>query len=339
MEKLESSKEKLRIIAVEEHYLTPAFLQGIGKSYKTMADPANGHPMASHLSKIVDMSGELGDVRISNMDNAGVDVQVLSMTFPGAEGLQGDEAVAFARESNDYLAEVIKKYPTRFAGFATLPISVPDKAAAELARAVNDFGFKGALINGHNNGRYLDDPFFWPILESAEALQVPIYIHPTAPPQDVIKTYYTGNFSAAVSNVFALPGFGCHIETAVHLLRLILSGVFDRYPNLQVMIGHLGETLPFMLPRFDQQFPQNLTKLNRKISEYLRENVYYSFSGFNWTQAFLDLYLQVGADRIIYSGDYPWSTEDARTVLNNLPIPPVDKEKIAHGNAEKLLKL
>jgi hypothetical protein len=179
--------------------------------------------------------------------------------------LDATEAVTLARESNDQLAEAVRRHPSRFAGFATLPTAVPGTAADELERTVREYGFKGALINGHVKGRYLDDPFFWPILERAEALQVPLYLHPTPPPQPVITASYTGNFAPEVTAGLSYAAWGWHIETAIHVLRLILGGAFDRYPGLQLVIGHMGETLPFMLPRLDLGLPPQVTKLDRPI--------------------------------------------------------------------------
>jgi predicted TIM-barrel fold metal-dependent hydrolase len=274
------------------------------------------------------------------MDAAGIDVQVLSLTAPGVEQLDATEAVALARAANDRLAEAVRRHPSRFAGFAALPTAAPDIAADELERTIHTYGFKGALINGHSRGRYLDDPFFWPILERAEALQVPLYLHPTPPPQPVIATSYTGNYGPEITALLAAAAWGWHIETAIHVLRLILSGAFDRYPRLQLIIGHLGETLPFMLPRLDLGLPPQMTKLDRPIGAYLRENLHYTFSGFNWTPTFLNLLLEVGVDRIMFSADYPYaSMAQARTFLDQLPVSPADKERIAHGNAERLLRL
>ena len=219
-------------------------------------------------------------------------------------------------------------------------VAAPEAAARELERTVKDYGFKGAAINGHIRGRYLDDSYFWPILESAEALGVPLYIHPTPPPQAVIETSYTGNYAPEVAAQLAGAAWGWHIETAIHVLRLILSGAFDRYPKLQLVIGHLGETLPFMLPRLNNSLSKEMTKLQRPMGAYLRENVYYTISGFNFTPAFLDLWLQVGVDRVMFSADYPYgSMEAARSFLDQLPISPADKERVAHGNAERLLRL
>jgi hypothetical protein len=272
------------------------------------------------------------------MDAAGIDVQVLSLTSPGVEQLEATEAVAAARKANDFLGAAVRKYPKHFAGFATLPTAAPDSAVSELERTIRDYGFKGAVINGHVRGRYLDDKFFWPILERAEHLNVPIYLHPTQPPQPVIDASYSG-FSPAVNNLLASAGWGWHIETAIHLIRLILGGAFDRFPKLQIVIGHMGEALPFMLPRFEVM-PMSITKLSRPIHAYLRENVHYTFSGFNFTPNFLDLFLQVGVERIMFSADYPYaSMTRARAFLNELPVSTADREHIAHGNAERLFGL
>jgi predicted TIM-barrel fold metal-dependent hydrolase len=273
------------------------------------------------------------------MDAAGIDVQVLSLTSPGVEQLDATEAVALARQANDHLADAVRRHPNRFAGFAAVPTAAPDTAADELERMVREHGFKGALINGHTRGRYLDDKFFWPILERAEALQVPLYLHPTPPPRPVVEASYAG-FTPEVTARLASGSWGWHIETAIHVIRLILGGAFDRYPSLQLVIGHLGETLPFMLPRIDLTLPTDVTKLDRPMGSYLRENVHYTFSGFNWTPAFLDLLLQVGVDRIMFSADYPYASMTlARTFLDQLPVSPADRDRIAHGNAERLLRM
>lgn len=331
----------MRTITLEEHFATPAFMAGPGRQLKEQAQAVQAHPqVAAGITRLIEQLCDLGERRIGDMDAAGIDVQVLSLTSPGVEQLDADDALALAREANDYLAEAVHRHPDRFAGFATLPTAVPDKAAEELERTVRDYGFKGALINGHIRGRYLDDSFFWSILERAEALQVPLYLHPTPPPQPVIAASYAGNYAPEVTVALASAAWGWHIETAIHVLRIILSGALDRYPHLQLVIGHMGETLPFMLPRLDLGLPTPFTKLARPPSAYLRENVSYTFSGFNYTATFLDLLLQVGADRIMFSADYPYSgMGQARAFLDQLPVSSADKERIAHGNAERLLRL
>ena len=331
----------MRTITLEEHYATPAFMAGPGRRLKEMADSARAHPQVTGgFKQIVAQLCDLGEGRIAEMEAAGIDMQVLSLTAPGAEQLAAAEAVELARAANDTLAEAVCRYPRRFGGFAALPTPAPEVAADELARLVREHGFKGAAINGHTQGRYLDDEFFWPILARAEALQVPIYLHPTSPQPAVTQALYSGNFSPQVSYLLADAAWGWHIETATHVLRLILSGAFDRFPGLQLIIGHLGETLPFMLQRFDRTLPTQVTNLQRPISGYLRENVHYTFSGFNYLPTFLDLLLQVGVERIMFSADYPYSAmAPARAFLEGLPLSPADRERIAHGNAERLLRL
>ena len=335
------NEKTMRTITLEEHYVTSAFMEGPGRELgERVRDTHAQSPMALINAHLVEQLLDLDNLRIADMDAAGIDMQVLSLNSPGVEQLEPAAAEALTRQANDHLGEAVRRHPNRFAGFAALPTAAPEIAASELERTVQDYGFKGAVINGHTRGRYLDDTFFWPILERAEALQVPIYLHPTPPPQPVIQTSYVGNFSPAVSAQLAASGWGWHIETAIHVLRIILSGAFDRYPNLQLVIGHLGEALPFMLPRLDHNLPTQLTKLKRPIGDYLRENLYYTFSGFNYTPNFLDLLFQVGIDRIMFSADYPYgSMVAARNFLEQLPVSPADKNRISHGNAERLFRM
>lgn len=323
----------MRTITLEEHFVSPGFLAGPGKEF--MERLRNSGPRGA---KVYERLNELGDKRIAEMDAAGIDMQVLSLNSPGVEQAEAAEQILSAREANDFLAEAIKKHPTRFAGLASLPIAAPDQAADELERRVGQ-GFKGTLINGHSRGRYLDDKFFWPILERADALKIPIYLHPTIPPKAVVEASF-GGFSPAVTAMFAGPGWGWHIETAVHLIRMVLGGVFDRYPKLQIVVGHLGEGIPFMLPRLHKNFPKELTKLARPVGDYLRENVHYTFGGFNFPATFQNLAQEVDIGRIIFSVDYPYGDmAEARAFLEQLPITSEDKERIAHGNAEQLYGL
>jgi predicted TIM-barrel fold metal-dependent hydrolase len=322
----------MRTIAVEEHFVSPGFVASSSRDFTERVRHGHG---AKIFAQLQDVSAK----RIAEMDAAGIDLQILSLNSPGVEQDETAEAISIAHESNDFLAEAVWNNPTRLAGLAALPIQAPQDAAKELERRVQHHGFKGAIINGHSRGRYLDDRFFWPILECAEALQVPIYLHPTIPPKSVVDAQFTG-FSPAVSAMFAAPGWGWHIETAVHLLRMILGGVFDRCPNLQIVIGHLGEGIPFMLPRLHKNFPMELTKLARPLGAYLRENVHYTFGGFNFPATFLDVLLEVGVERIMFSVDYPYgSMVEARAFLENLPVRYHDREKIAHLNAEQLFGL
>jgi predicted TIM-barrel fold metal-dependent hydrolase len=324
----------MRTITVEEHFTSPGFIAGPGRAFteRLRNSGARGARIHEQLS-------DVGGKRIAEMDAAGIDMQVLSLNAPGVEQAETADQISVARDANDFLAQAVKDNPKRFAGFASVPIAAPEKAADELERTIRQLGFKGGLINGHTRGRYLDDKFFWPILERAEALKAPIYLHPTEPPKPVVEALY-GGFAPPVNAVFAAAGFGWHIETAVHVLRMILGGVFDRYPKLQIVIGHLGEGLPFMLPRLNKNLPPEMTKLNRRLGEYLRENVHYTFGGFNFPATFLNLLLEVGVERIMFSVDHPYgSMAEARAFLEQLPVSPADRERIAHGNAERLFGL
>lgn len=322
----------MRTITLEEHFVSPAFLEGPGKQLKERAAQ-----FGERFAYLLEQLADLGVKRMAEMDKAGIDVQVLSLSAPGVEQLDAADAITLARESNDFLAEAIAKNPSRLAGFAALPTSSPDRAAEELQRRIANHAFKGAVINGHTRGRYLDDQFFSPILECADSLHVPIYLHPTPPPDPVRRAWFSG-YAPLVSETLAGAGWGWHIETALHVVRMILGGVFDRFPGLQIIVGHMGETLPFMLRRLDLM-PAAMTKLQRPISSYLRENVHYTFSGFNFTPTFLDLFMEVGVERIMFSADHPYaSMAQARAFLDQLPVSTANKHQIAYGNAERLLR-
>lgn len=323
----------MRTITLEEHYAMPGFFDGPGRELRHRAETVGGR-----YANLVERLCDVGDKRLAEMDAAGIDMQVLSLTAPGVEQLEAADAIALSREANDYVAEAVKKHPTRFAGLAAVPTSAPEEAARELERRVGQ-GFKGAVINGHNRGRYLDHPAYAPILECAQALAVPIYLHPTPPPKPVLETYY-GGFAPMLTEMLAGGAWGWHIETAVHVIRLVAGGVFDRFPRLQIVIGHMGEGLPFMFQRFDVM-PPAVTRLKRQFKDYLRDNVHYTFSGFNFPPTFLDLLLELGGvDRIMFSADHPYQSMPwARAFLQQIPVSAADKERIAHGNAEKLFKL
>jgi uncharacterized protein len=325
----------MKTITLEEHFATPGFFNGPGRDLMTQAERYND----ARATKLIPQLSDLGATRIAEMDKAGIDMQIVSLMSPGTEQLEANEAIALATETNDFVADAIKKYPNRFGGFAALPTVVPDTAAQELERRVKGQEFAGAVINGHNRGRYLDDKFFWPILECAEKIGAPIYLHPTMPPKPVIDASF-GGFSPVVTQIFAGPGWGWHIETAVHVLRMILGGVFDRFPDLQIVIGHMGEGLVGMFRRVDVMTP-GVTNLKRPITAYLRENLHYTFSGFFFPPTFLALLLELGGvDRIMFSVDHPFaSMSEGRAFLDQLPVSTADKERIAHGNAEKLFKL
>jgi predicted TIM-barrel fold metal-dependent hydrolase len=325
----------MRTIAIEEHYLASGFQEAMNRE----TDSQGGNSARAIFARIEEKLSDLGAPRLKDMDAGGIDLQVLSHTVVNIDSLPVNEVVKLSKQANDQLASAIASHPDRFAGFATLPMTDPQAAADELERTVSSLGFKGPLISGTTRGLFLDDPSFLPILERAVALDVPIYIHPAEPPSVVRDAYYTG-FDPAVSRFLSTSGWGWHSEVAIHSLRLILAGVFDRWPNLQIIIGHMGEMLPFMLARIDNTLTPAAKNLQHKVSDYFLQNFYITTSGF-FTDPPLLLALQTfGADRIIFSVDYPYSTnEQGRTFLDNVPLSPADKEKISYLNAERLLKL
>ena len=221
----------MRTITLEGHFATPSFLDGPGRDLKEQA-----RQVGSRAERLIRGLCDMGEGRIAQVDAAGIDMEVVSLTAPGIEQLEADEAVALARDTNDALAEAIAKQATRLSGFAALPIAAPDQAAKELERRFSEQAFAGFVINGHQRGRYLDDKIFWPVLEAAESLAAPTYLHPTKPPKPVIQASF-GGFAPLVTEMLAELGFGWHIETAVHVLLMVLGGVFDRFPKLQIVIG------------------------------------------------------------------------------------------------------
>jgi len=274
------------------------------------------------------------------MDAAGITVQVLSVPGGGADLLEGSAGVGLAHDYNETLAEGVAQHPGRLAAFAHLPMRTPDAAADELERTVRDLGFHGALINGLTDGRCLDHPSFEPILASAAALDVPIYIHPALAVEPVRRAYYDG-LPGQLSYAMAASAWGWHIETAVQVLRLVLSGTLDRHPGLKIVIGHMGEALPFMLARCEEKVAAEAAKvLRRTVTQTLMEQVWITTSGFFTLPPFLAALQTFGADRILFSVDYPYSANaDGRAFLDALPVSASDRKKIAHGNADRLLRL
>jgi predicted TIM-barrel fold metal-dependent hydrolase len=320
----------MRVISLEDHFWTPAIAHAIGALRNP--DAASGRPLEADLE-------DLGERRLAAMDAAGIDLQVISHTTPGVQHLDAETAVPLAREANDRLAGAVARRPDRFAGFATLPTSAPQAAADELERSVTDLGFKGAMVNGHTNGRFLDDPAFEVLLGRAERLGVPLYLHPAEPVPAVRDAYYDG-FDPAVRWFLSAAAWGWHAETGLHVLRMVLGGVFDRHPGLQLVIGHMGEMLPFMLERIDDNLPPKVTGLDRLPSEYILANVHITTSGLFSVPPLLCALMVFGADRVLFSVDWPYAPNDAgRRLLDTAPLSPADLERLAHGNAERLLGL
>ena len=349
----------MKIIALEEHYGLPVIYEAAHKASDGVTLVYDVLKKAGKFkeSKTGFPEGiyDLGDGRIAAMDEAGIDVSILSYPPPTAEALEPSLSKELTRKANDALAAAVSKYPDRLHGFATLPMLDPAAAARELERTVRDMGFVGALINSNINGRYLDDKFFWPVFECAEALGVPIYLHPQIPPKTVVDAYYSG-FAPEISAFLSIAGVGWHIDTGVSALRLVLGGVFDRFPALQIIVGHNFEILSWSAWRMDYSFPLGKNGgLKRTIKEYLRENFYGGtlageFVGTepgaidsSWSlshQAYLSMENTVGIDRVVFTTDYPYgSMKASRQCFDRMPINMNDKEKIAHLNAERLLGL
>ncbi len=329
----------MHAVTLEEHVQFPDLIARIDpdrRAARGYRDPA----ATPAFMRVADRLAEIGPERLASMDRAGIALQILSASGPGATLLPQAEAIAFARDFNDRLAEAIARHPERFAGFAHLPLTAPEAAAAELERAVGRLGFKGAMINGTIEGRFLDDPAFTPVLAAAETLGVPLYLHPDLPPPEVGAAYFRGLPDEA-GFLLSGPGWGWHAETALHVLRLVLAGVLDRHPRLVLIIGHMGEGLPMMLDRVDRVFAVHAARhLGRKPSEALAAQLYVTTSGFFSLVPFLAAHLAFGAERLLFSVDYPFAeNEEGRAFLDSLPLPPAEREKIAHLNARRLFGL
>jgi predicted TIM-barrel fold metal-dependent hydrolase len=329
----------MRIVALEEHFTVPRIVAGISPD----AIARRGFPgpdfVWSQTTKRSELA-DLGAARLADMDASGITVQVLSVAGPGADLAPGQAGIDLARAYNDALAEACTRQPDRYRGFAHLPMLAPGAAADELERTVRDLGFHGVLVNGATEGRFLDDPAFEPILARAEKLDVPIYLHPGIPTPAVRNAYYDGlpgNFSFTM----ALAAWGWHAETAIHTLRLVLSGALDRHPRLKIVIGHMGEALPFMLDRIDETTAAEAkVRLARSVKQTILDQVWITTSGFFTMVPFMAALMTFGVDRILFSVDYPFaSNARAAAFLDALPVSPADRAKIAHGNADRLLRL
>jgi len=275
---------------------------------------------------------DTGEERLKIMDSLGVDVQIVSLSAPGIEQLASPVGTALAKKSNDALYEVIRRHPTRFMGYAALASKDPEAAADELERAVKDLKFVGWNTHSNYGDSYLDEIRYWPILERAEKLGVPIYIHPTVPAIPQARTYG-----------FALAGapFGFGMETALCVMRLIFSGAFDRFPRLKVIIGHLGEVLPFLARRIDWAYlrplPPAFRTLPKSPSEYLKNHVFVTTSGNYYQPAFMCTLEALGIDKILLGTDYPYDDpRECHDFLATLPLSEGDKEKIYCQNARQL---
>jgi predicted TIM-barrel fold metal-dependent hydrolase len=312
------------VIALEEHYYDRELVA-------TFDGPEGRAP---ETRRRLD---DLGDLRIKEMDEAGIDVQVISHGAPSTQRLDAETAVRLARNVNDRVAQAIAEYPDRFAAFAALPTPDPKAAADELERTVTQLGFKGAMVHGLTNGVFFDDKRFWSIFERAQALDVPLYVHPAVPHSAVVEAYYQDYLADFPTLRTAAWGFT--VETATQGIRLVLSGVFDAYPDVKIILGHMGEGLPFLLWRIDHALSR---PGNRSVSfrEQFSQHFYITTSGNFSTPALLCSMMELGVDRILFSVDWPFVPNIPGTKwMNELQLSAEDKTKILSGNAKRLLKM
>jgi 5-carboxyvanillate decarboxylase len=343
------AKKSYSRIATEEAYAPRDLIERYKRIIRegTSNDPGFESLMGYFLfndsprtNAIVERLQDLGERRIGDMDATGIAKQVISITAPGLQIFDAHTAVGLAPDYNDELAAAVSTYPDRFAGLAAIAPQAPRAAARELERAVRKLGLKGAIINSHTHGEYLDDEKFWDIFAAAEALDVPVYIHPQAPPPAMIKPFLESGLDGAI--------FGFAVETGLHMLRLIVSGVFDRFPRLKIVVGHLGEGIPYWLFRVDffhrgivqTKRYKNYKPLKKKPSDYMKENFYVTTSGMAWEPVILYARSVLGADRVLYAMDYPYQyVPDEVAVTDDLPISAADKKRLYQTNAERVFRL
>jgi 2,3-dihydroxybenzoate decarboxylase len=314
-----------QVIALEEHYFDPQ----VATHFKESPE--------ARLPALRERLFDLGERRLREMDEAGIDVQVLSHGAPATQRMDAETAIPVARNANDRLHDVVRNSKNRFYGFAALPTADPKAAADELERAVTKLGFKGAMIHGLANGLFLDDRRFWPIFERARSLDVPIYVHPALPHPAVVDAYYKDYLKEFPGLLTA--GWGFTVETATQAIRMVLSGMFEAYPGLKIILGHLGEGLPFSLWRIDMAL-QRQGNRPTPFRDCWREHFWVTTSGNFSTPALLCCVLELGADRILFSVDYPFVLNPPATKwMQDIPFGPEDRAKILSGNARRLLRL
>lgn len=341
--------EGIARIATEEAYAPTDLIERYKKVIRERSsnDPGFESLMGYFLfndsprtNAIVERLQDVGARRIGDMDATGIHKQVISLTAPGLQVFDAATAAALAPGYNDELAEAVARHPDRFVALAAIAPHAPEAAAKELERAVAKLGFRGAIINSHTHGEYLDDQKFWPIFEAAEALDVPVYIHPQTPPPAMIGPLLEAGLDGAI--------YGFAVETGMHLLRIILSGVFDRFPKLKVVVGHLGEGIPYWLFRVDFFYRgivstkryARIRELELKPSDYMRRNVFITTSGMAWEPVILYARSVIGADRVLYAMDYPYQyVPDEVRVTDELPLSPQELKRFYQENAEAVFGL
>ena len=334
----------MKIITLEEHYADQGIMDANG------AFNQNRPPMSPEQAEVMKflMSRsfpglELLDFekRIEYMDRNGIDVQVLSMTSPVSDLVPAEEQVRICRQANDITRQRMDEYPGRFQGFATLSMADPEASALELERCVKELGFCGAMLAGRYKGRFFNEAEFFPIFEKAAELDVPVYFHPALIPQEVQETYYMSDaYSRIVGAELASAGYGWHSEVGIQIVRMILSGIFDKLPDLKFISGHWGETIPAFLERMDTILDQEITGLKKKVSEYYKEHVYITPSGIMSNDQLEYMVRVMGADHVMYAVDYPYmKPENVYEFLMESRLSDEEKELIAYKNAERVLHL
>jgi len=321
----------MRTITLEEHFLTESYVRATADYNEKI-----GMRFPELDAKLLD----LGAGRFAAMDEGAIDVQVMSLVAFGLEGLDAANGTAVASDVNDELSAAVAARPERLAGFATLAMKDANEAAKELERCVTKLGLVGAMLNGMTEGRFLDDARFFPVFEAAETLKVPVYLHPAPPPVPVRDAYFTG-LPGDLGFGLSIAGWGWHAETALHTLRLIVSGLFDRLPGLQLTIGHMGEGLPFAMARSSAMLSRMAT-LKQPVAEYFRTNIHITTSGYFSLPPLKCALEVVGIERMMFSVDYPFSANTrGRKFLEEAAgmMSAEDLERLAHGNAERLLGL
>ncbi len=321
----------MRIVTLEEHVLTPAFAHAMRN--------LPGSPPAALLARMEPALLDMGEGRLAAMDASGIAVQVLSLAANGLEQLPPSQATALVRDANDRIAAAVEAHPDRFAGFATLALADPESALGELHRARTALGFAGVTLHGTTGDILLDDEQFAPLWAAIEALDMPVYLHPAPPPAPVTQAYYSG-LPANMGNLLAIAAWGWHAETGLHVLRLIVSGLFDRHPGLRVIVGHMGENLPFSIDRAAGALSMMTTHLHRPVAEYFHRHFWTTTSGYFTADSFHRALDVAGIDRMMFSVDYPFrSTARGRALLDSLGLEGETLAKLAHRNADVLLGL
>jgi 5-carboxyvanillate decarboxylase len=334
-------------IATEEAYGPSEMFELYHKLLGTTEDigfrSLMGHYLTSDSERprfVRDRLQDAGEKRLSEMDAAGIDHAILALTSPGTQVLPEDQAREIATITNDRIAEASRTYPARFSGLAAVGFEDVPTAVKELDRAISSLGLKGLICNSHIKGHYLDESRFYPILEALESLGVPLYLHPNTPNNDMIKPLYEAGLDGAI--------FGFGLETAMHLLRMITSGVFDRFPRLKVVVGHLGEALPYWLYRLDymhagqvkSQRYEAIKPLELKVSEYFRRNIWLTTSGMPWAPTIMYAREVVGADRVMYAMDYPYEyVLDEVRMQDALPLDKAELKQFYQDNAIEVFGL